>query len=379
MRTAKTSIIVGGTIDGQLRESVAAHMRPRIDVLEMETARHATVLDFSRLVEKSDHNFWSHRPLQVAQATRQWSAVLATQVLAQIEDDDVVYATGEDVGFPLAILMQARGIRRPALVVRLEEPTYGRTVWRRTVFDLYRHYALRRIDRLVCRTTAHSQYLNAIDRVSAGKLAVVGETVDTEFFYPDAPQLASLEAPPSPFIVSAGLERRDYSTLIDAVRGLPLRLIIAAGSPWSHASFRGSDIQSMPENVQVASFTACEMRELYRRAAFVVVPVRPTLRACGMNVVLEAWAMNRAVIATRTAGLMDYITDGFSGLFVEPFDATGLRAAIRDLMEQPQRAAYLGRNGRNIVEGNRNLTMFVHRMGAILDEAISGRGSQVAA
>jgi glycosyltransferase involved in cell wall biosynthesis len=207
------------------------------------------------------------------------------------------------------------------------------------------------------------------------KLSVVGESVDDEFFSPDAPDLTGPQDLSSPLVVSAGLERRDYGTLIEAVRDLPLNLVIGAGSPWSHESFRGSDLNSLPSNVLVESYTPTEMRELYRKAAFVVVPVKPSLRSCGISVVLEAWAMSRAVIATRTSGLMDYVTDGTSGIFTEPFDVAGLRIAICDLIEQPQRAADLGRNGRDIVASDRNLTRYVHRITAILDEAAFLRGS----
>jgi glycosyltransferase involved in cell wall biosynthesis len=281
----------------------------------------------------------------------------------------VVYATGEDVGFPLATALRVLGAARPRLVVRLEQPTYGRTLLRRTVFNTYLEYAAARIDRIVCRTAAHVQYLNSVSRIAERHLALVHETTDPAFYAPGA-DLALVAPAAKPFILAAGLEMRDYPTLIQAVRGQPMSLVIAAGSPWSHFGPGVTDVDQ-PPNVRVAAFKPLEMRALYRDADLVVVPVKPTLRACGMNVVLEAWAMGKAVIATRTAGLLDYIEDGREAVFVEPRDVEGLRAAIQSLLVQPETRRQLGEAGRQRVEADLNLDAYVQRITAILQNAAS--------
>jgi glycosyltransferase involved in cell wall biosynthesis len=99
----------------------------------------------------------------------------------------------------------------------------------------------------------------------------------------------------------------------------------------------------------VRSFSQPEMRELYRSAALVVLAIHPTTRACGMNVILEAWAMGRPVIASRTEGLVSYIEDRQTGYFVKPGDADELREAIQILLRDKDEAARIGRNGQNKV------------------------------
>jgi glycosyltransferase involved in cell wall biosynthesis len=85
---------------------------------------------------------------------------------------------------------------------------------------------------------------------------------------------------------------------------------------------------AQPDNVQMRRFSPKEMRELYARAEAVVVPLYPSLRACGMNVINESSQMNCPVIATRTEGLASYIVDGSNGIFVAPGDVQSLREAI---------------------------------------------------
>lgn len=118
------------------------------------------------------------------------------------------------------------------------------------------------------------------------------------------------------------------------------------------------------------------MRALYQAAAFVVVPVKPTLRACGMNVVLEGWSMQRAVLATRTVGLRDYLTEGVDGLFVEPCDVASMRGGIERLLGDAALAARLGQAGRQRVVEDLNVDRYVERVGDIIAGALTGQSAR---
>jgi glycosyltransferase involved in cell wall biosynthesis len=373
----QVSLVAGGTLDHSIRESVEKHARPRIDVLELEQKYGAQLYEFSRLQRTGAMDVRSRAASGVASTFGQTTAALALDVIGCVQSSDVIYTTGEDVGFAMAALLQVFRVGRPALVVRLEEPSYGRTAWRRAVFGLYRHNAMRRIDTLVCRTRAHLQYLHAVERVPMEKLTVVGECVDDTFFSADhGIDIAGLpqDVMKKPYIVTAGLEKRDYATVIDAVRDIPVSLIIGAGSPWSRDA--GLPDRALPENVHVSSFSPTQMRALYSSAAFVVVPVKPSLRACGSNVLLEAWAMDKSVVVTRTSGLLDVVIDGQNGLLVEPYDAIGLRTAILWLLHHKDEAARLAANGQRVVRNERNLREYVDRIGHILGEAVAQRSAR---
>jgi glycosyltransferase involved in cell wall biosynthesis len=192
--------------------------------------------------------------------------------------------------------------------------------------------------------------------MSPSHVLAFGQEIDTKFFDPDS---APSVAPPvdEPYILSAGLERRDYTTLLDAVEGLPIRLVIAAGSPWSKEDFHTT--RGLPANVIVASFNHEEMRELYRHARLVVLSVFPTERACGMNVVGEAWAMRRPVIASATEGLIEYMSSGKNGLLVAPGSADEVRNAITHLLSSTDRADQLAANGADFVRSTLSLDNFL--------------------
>ena len=68
------------------------------------------------------------------------------------------------------------------------------------------------------------------------------------------------------------------------------------------------------------------------------------------NVVLEAFAYSRPVVATRVGGVPEVITDGENGLIVPPGQRAPLGAAVRSLLNDADLAARLGRQGRATIE-----------------------------
>ena len=82
-----------------------------------------------------------------------------------------------------------------------------------------------------------------------------------------------------------------------------------------------------------------ELRDLYAQSAFVVVPLYENDFQAGVTTMLEAMAMGKAVIATRTTGQTDVIIDGENGLTVAPGDVDGWRRGHRPPARRRRRCA----------------------------------------
>ena len=171
-------------------------------------------------------------------------------------------------------------------------------------------------------------------------------------------------------ICTAGLERRDYPTLIDAVRGLDARVVIAAASPWSKRHDETAGV-APPPNVEVTRLGLADLRQLYADARFVVMPLYPTDFQAGVTTILEAMAMERAVVCSRTAGQTDVIADGSTGVYVAPSDHAALRTAIDELLADPERAGRLGRAARDFVVKQCDLRVYAERLTAAVGAAAS--------
>ncbi len=162
---------------------------------------------------------------------------------------------------------------------------------------------------------------------------------------PDRVHFVPLNANPVPthpapadegFLVAAGRSGRDYPTLLRALDGTGLAAHLFVGA---------ADLPAVVPPTHVVlhrEAPRAEYLDHLRRCALAVVPLRPTQRATGQVVLLEAMALGKAVIATRAPGTEDYVRDGETGLLVEPGDAAALRRALTTLMAEPERRHALG-------------------------------------
>jgi glycosyltransferase involved in cell wall biosynthesis len=183
-------------------------------------------------------------------------------------------------------------------------------------------------------------------------------------------------------ISSVGAEMRDYPTLLEALRGTSLRCHIAADhvrvDRFGVALRTSTDRLSTRagENVTIGRRPITELRELYARSRFVVVPLRPSDTDNGITVILEAMAMGKPVICSRTRGQVDVIEDGVTGIFVPVGDADALRAAMVDLWNDPDRARAMGRAARAYVEKHHTLERFCGDVKGAVHASLEGRGAE---
>jgi glycosyltransferase involved in cell wall biosynthesis len=171
----------------------------------------------------------------------------------------------------------------------------------------------------------------------------------TDLFYPADYEVPADESP----ILSIGVAKRDYDTMLAALSELPgyqTEIYVSSkyGDQYAGKIDRAVDWIRFPGRL-----TDEELRCRYQQARFVVVPLNPTSHTgAGVSSVFEASASGKAVIATDTGGMNSYVLDGKTGLLVPPGDVQALRSAIRKLWENPALAQDMGRAGREFVEKN---------------------------
>jgi glycosyltransferase involved in cell wall biosynthesis len=108
--------------------------------------------------------------------------------------------------------------------------------------------------------------------------------------------------------------------------------------------------------------SSTRLRHLYAQSQFVVLPVYDTVFSAGSTAVMEAGCMGRAVVATRSRGITDYVIDGVTGILVEPGSPDALQEAICYLLAHPEKARQMGQNARQRVEEEQNLDIYVEAM-----------------
>lgn len=205
----------------------------------------------------------------------------------------------------------------------------------------------------------------------AGAIHRIEHPVDEEFFTP-APRETAARS-----VVSAGETQRDFATLLRAVEGTGVRTIVAADRVGELGGIRTRLVdahEALGEraDVSIGPLDPRALREAYASAAAIVVPLVESDNNAGISVILEAMAMGRPVIATRTVGQVDVIEDGVNGLYVRPGDAADLREKILHLRDHPDVGDEIGRRGRDTVLALHRTSDFVAALRSSV-EAAAGR------
>ena len=105
-------------------------------------------------------------------------------------------------------------------------------------------------------------------------------------------------------------------------------------------------------SIGASSIVMREMPEVYAMSDLVVLPSQR--EGLGL-ILLEALASGVPVVATRTSGVSEVISDGQTGMLVEPNSPFQLARAIDKLLAQPRLAKQLSEKGRKLVEAKFNL------------------------
>jgi glycosyltransferase involved in cell wall biosynthesis len=135
-------------------------------------------------------------------------------------------------------------------------------------------------------------------------------------------------------------------------------------------------LEAVPEDASVVRIDPLDhgsVLEAFRRCAFAVVPsLWP--EPSGL-VALEAMAMGKAVIASRTGGLPEIVVHGETGMLVEPGDIDALQRALALLMGDPGLCTRLGEAGRRRVARHFSPDAIVPRFEAMYATVMERQGA----
>lgn len=136
-------------------------------------------------------------------------------------------------------------------------------------------------------------------------------------------------------------------TLVKAMLGTNIPLRIAGTGPME-GNVREMATQRGESVVLEGHCEGGRLAELYRNAAFVVVPSEWYENA--PMAVLEAFAYGKPVIGTRIGGIPELITEAEHGYLVDCEAPEQLRTAVRRLWEDRNAQERMGRNARKLIE-----------------------------
>jgi glycosyltransferase involved in cell wall biosynthesis len=342
---------VGQPTADELDRLVAADQWPRVRLYEKQL--NAEMLDERDILALRGfrHVLYRGLPMGVAQAaegfSRRWRY-------------DAIVSWGERFGLPLAAMLKATRARTPhvALFSWISSPKKAAFLRR-----VHSH-----IHRLVLWSSIQNEFAVNSLGIPPSRIVELRWLVDQKFWRP--------MPAPTDMICAVGREMRDYATLVDAMRDLKVPCHIAAKVDVGKTDQWMMDLRdpaALPPHITIGSKPYPELRALYARSRFVVLPLQPTDTDNGVTAMTEAMAMGKAVICTRVDGQRDVLEDGVNGIFVPPRDARALREAVRHLWNHPDECERMGREGRKKIERFHTLERFVDGVQRAVEDAIGER------
>jgi glycosyltransferase involved in cell wall biosynthesis len=268
-----------------------------------------------------------------------FASVLAS--LRRINAADVVFSTVDTVGIPLILLKRARLVRPPLVYVSIGLPERLVQLRGRRMEGLYRD-ALRRALTIVAYSENEATWLRDWLGSSGPPVEFVPFGVDTTAFRPSGDEFDT-------DVISVGVDpRRDFELLVAVAAHRPeLSFRIVAGADRARA------LGALPQNVELETDIPLErVRERFAQARVVALPVRDNSYSGATTTLLQAMAMAKPVVVSRTAAIADgyELEDGVNCRLVEPGDEAGFERALLETLTGADAGACLGLRARQTVE-----------------------------
>lgn len=195
------------------------------------------------------------------------------------------------------------------------------------------------------------------------RLRTIPYGVDTTAFAPGAAAAGLRQrlgvAPEALLVLGVGrlVEKKGFRHLLAAAARVPGAHVVLAGDGDLRGALLAEAVRLGTPVTIAGALDRDTIRQAYAAADVVAVPsvVDRAGNVDGLpNVLLEALASGRPVVASALAGIPDVVAPEVNGLLVAPGDEAALAAALRRLAEQPETRRRLGAAAR--AQAERELT-----------------------
>lgn len=278
--------------------------------------------------------------------------------LRQVNAADVIFSTVDTVGIPLILLRRARLVRKPIVYVSIGLPERLVQLQGARMRRLYVS-ALRRAQAIVAYSENEAAWLREWLGADGPPVVFVPFGVDVDGFQP-APDVEQ-----DTDVLSIGVDpRRDFELLLAVATRHPelsFRIVASAN--------RARSLGARPANVALETDIPLEqVRDRFARSRVVALPVRDNSYSGATTTLLQAMAMGKPVVVSRTAAIADgyELEDGVNCRLVPPGDQQAFERALIETLTDAAAAASLGSRARQTVERSFSWERFTDALWQVL-------------
>ena len=229
------------------------------------------------------------------------------------------------------------------------------------------------LPRLIAANSRNAMQYALGQNIPASRLYFLPNVVDTERFRPET---VSSDSPLILLAVGRIVKQKRFDRFVSLVgrlraRSLDVRgLIVGPRDPnqdiLPELENQARKLGLLPEFLRFED-CASDMRPYYHASAACVL----TSDFEGTpNVLLEAMASGRPVLATRVGGVADIVQDGHTGFLLDPEDLDGLTANATELIRSARLRREMGAHARSFVQENHSLQRLPSYLSKLYERAL---------
>ena len=237
-------------------------------------------------------------------------------------------------------------------------------------------FAARRMDKIVAVSHEIKQSLIKHRGLPPDKIEVIHYGVDLQKFQPEPPDAEfrrSLGIRDGEIVLGivARLEPvKGHTVFLDAFQ------MLAGDFPNTRVLFAGDGSERERLQAKVESLGLADRvhflgirRDVKRILNALDIFVLPSVAGEGLpNVILEAMACAKPVVATVVGGTPEAVRDGENGLLAPPRDAHRLKEKLAELLQDPDKIRAMGKRSRDIAEREFSLEMQIERFESLYEK-----------
>lgn len=234
----------------------------------------------------------------------------------------------------------------------------------------FSRWSLKRVDAVVSISEHVARVARAKAPWVAAKLRVVANGVDTGHFAPVPAAEGATSNAPLRFVALGRLDpRKGLDTALDALAQVPNAVLDIVGDGDVRGALEAQTARlGLGERVRFVGFVD-DVRASIARADVAL----SSARAEGLGIaLLEAMAMERAVVALPTGGIPEIVADGSTGWLAHGSDAVALARVMRDAVERRDEVKRRGLQARKSVEAGFSIEAMRRGYDAVYDEVRAG-------
>tara|TARA_R110002033_G_scaffold135_1_gene1493 strand:- start:29147 stop:30997 length:1851 start_codon:yes stop_codon:yes gene_type:complete len=172
------------------------------------------------------------------------------------------------------------------------------------------------------------------------------------------------------YYFAIGMDKsRDWETLIEAFTNRKEKLVM----------INNKEHKNLPSNIthingsyyKNSSLNDEDIRDYYKKAKAVIVPLVETGQPSGQSVCLQAMAMKKSIIITDTSGLWSKkLKDKENSFLVNVKDSKSINDAIEFIEQDKSKAKEIAMNGYELVQKNFTYNQFVEKLEKIIEKEV---------